>query len=89
MKFDFDENKNQINISKHGIGLNDACGLWLVSHITVPAKNISGESRYFIIGKIKSKIYVAVYTIRNESIRIISCHRADKKLERYYYEKIK
>lgn len=87
--FEFDIKKDEINQKKHGVSLDFAKSLWTITHVIVPAKNLSDEERFLIIGKIKSKVYVAVFLLRKGVIRIISCHRADKKLERFYYEKIK
>ena len=87
--FEFDLHKNEVNIDKHGVSLEEAKSLWSGTHIIIPAKNVKDEQRFFIIGKLGSKVYVAIFTEREGTIRLISCHRADKKLERYYYEKIK
>jgi uncharacterized DUF497 family protein len=87
--FIFDPDKDKQNKKKHGISLNDAVHLWEDDHIIIPAKNIKDEQRYIVLGKINKKIYACVFTYREDKIRIISCHRADKKLERYYNEKIK
>jgi uncharacterized protein len=89
MQFEYDPRKNRSNRKKHGISLKEAEKLWDSHQILVPAKNIVGEERFFIIGKIKSKIYTAIFTERKSKVRIISCHRADKKLERIYYEGVK
>lgn len=34
-------------------------------------------------------VHAAVYTYREDNIRLISFHRADAKLERFFYEKVK
>lgn len=87
--FEYDIYKNEVNVDKHGVSLEEAKSLWLSTHIIIPAKNINDEQRYFIVGKLKTKIYVAIFIERDGLVRLISCHRADKKLERYYYEKSK
>ena len=89
MRIECDPGKNAKNLAKHGISLEDAERLWQGSHIIIPAKNVNDEARYFIIGRIQTRIYVAIFTFREGAARVISCHRADKKLERYYHEKIK
>ena len=45
------------------------------------------EPRYFIIGKLKEKLYLAIFTIREEKIRIISARAASKDEKGTYYEK--
>ena len=38
--FEYDENKSQINLSKHGINFNDAQLLWdAPDFVAIPAKN--------------------------------------------------
>jgi len=86
--FEFDPVKDQINQKKHGISFLQAQALWEGDHIIVPAKNLKEEHRYLLLGTLGRKIYLAVYTIRDDKIRLISCHRADKKWEKYYEEKI-
>ncbi|MEK7234051.1 MAG: BrnT family toxin [Elusimicrobiota bacterium] len=55
----------------------------------IPAKNVIGESRFLIIAKIAGKCFAAVFTRRGEGIRLISCHRADRRLERIYENKVR
>ena len=85
--FEFDEKKNKGNLAKHGVKLEEAQKLWNAEHIVIPARSFD-QDRYLILGEYK-KLYVAVFTIRDTNIRLISFHRADKRLERFYYEKNK
>lgn len=84
-EFEFDLNKDVSNKERHGISLKEAVFLWKGTHVIIPAKNVS-EPRFAVLGKWSGKLYVAIFTQRGENIRIISCHRADKKWERIYYE---
>lgn len=54
----------------------------------IPAKNVIGESRFLILAKVGGKCYAAIFTRRVEAIRLISCHRADRRLERIYENKV-
>ncbi|MBW8050403.1 MAG: BrnT family toxin [Cytophagales bacterium] len=89
MQFEYDNDKNISNLKKHGISLEEAEKLWDHEYVIVPAKKIKEEQRYFIISKYNNKIYTCVFLYRESIIRLISCHRADKKLQKYYYEKVK
>jgi uncharacterized DUF497 family protein len=89
LKFDFDSQKDRTNFEKHGVDFEEAQELWQGPHLIIPAKNVAGESRFAILGVIREKVYVGIYTERDEIIRIISCRRADKKLERIFYEHLK
>ena len=76
MKFEFDANKSQTNLVKHGIDFEEAKLLWLDSElIDIKAKTID-EPRTLFIGKIGSNHWSAIATLRNEKIRIISVRRA-------------
>lgn len=82
--FEFDPEKSERNKQRHGVDLEWAAGLWDVSHVIIPAKDAPGESRFFILARVDGKCYTAVFTDRGEGIRLISCHRADRRLERIY-----
>lgn len=84
MEIDYDPAKSKANKQKHGVDFEEAKTLWEGTYLIVPAKNVLGESRSAILGKIHSKCYVAIFTQRGDSVRIISCHRADRRWERAY-----
>ncbi len=88
MNFEWDENKNSSNKEKHGIDFNDAKKLFEDKKRTTSPdlRKIYGEDRWVTIGKILDIIIVVVYTIRDDSYRIISARYAKKK-ERKTYNK--
>lgn len=74
--FEFDEQKSQINLEKHGIDFVRAQNLWSDPHLVeIPAKTVD-EPRFIVIGRIKSRHWSAVITYRSKNIRIISVRRA-------------
>ena len=89
--FEYDPDKNNRNKEKHGVGLVEAQKLWGITHLIIPAKDVGKEIRYAILGKIEGRLHVAIFTRRASIIRIISYHRADRRMERIYeryiYEK--
>ncbi|MBI3297415.1 MAG: BrnT family toxin [Elusimicrobia bacterium] len=87
-RFEFDPQKSALNDKRHGVDLEWAQRLWDVTHVIVPAKDVVGESRFLILAKVFDKCYAAVFTRRGETIRLISCHRADSRLERIYESSI-
>lgn len=87
--FDYDPEKSRKNLEKHAIDFEEAKELWTNTHIIIPAKNIEDEVRFAILGKIRKRTCMAIYTEREGRIRIISCHRAGKKWEKIYNEYIK
>ena len=87
MKYEYDENKSKHNTEKHGISLGQAIELWSVLSVEIPAKSLD-ENRSMIIGKIGNKFYSCIFTVRNETIRLISARRSRKNEEVIYHEKI-
>jgi uncharacterized DUF497 family protein len=74
--FEFDEQKSQGNLKKHGIDFVDAQALWKDPDLVeIPART-TDEPRFLIIGRIGEKHWSAVVTLRGGSIRIISVRRS-------------
>ena len=74
--FEFNEQKSQANLLKHGINFSDAQALWGDPRLLeIPAKT-EDEPRYLLIGLINGKHWSAVITYRNESVRLISVRRS-------------
>jgi len=89
MKFEWDRVKNAKNTSKHGIDFNTAKGLWddknrIEIHAPHPVEN-----RWIIIGRIKDRLWTAIYTMRAEIIRIISVRRSREKEAALYEDQNK
>ncbi|MEL6354840.1 MAG: BrnT family toxin [Cyanobacteria bacterium J06627_28] len=89
MAFEFDERKSLSNKEKHGIDFVEAQILWKDEHrLEVPARTVT-ESRFVVIGEVKSKVWAAVVTYRDENTRIISVRRARKReVELYESDRI-
>ena len=84
MDFEFDKNKSRANQQKHGINFNTAQKLWDdPNRVIIPAKHLD-EPRYLLLGMIHTQIWSAIYTIRNQKIRIISVRRARKDEKEIY-----
>ena len=74
--FEFNEQKSQANLLKHGINFIDAQALWGDPRLLeIPAKT-EDEPRYLLIGLISGKHWSAVITYRNASVRLISVRRS-------------
>ena len=85
MKFEYDENKSQINKQKHGIDFVEAQNLWQDENALVVSANIvDNEIRYALISKILTKCFVVIFTVREDSNRIISVRRCRKNEEKNY-----
>ena len=76
MKIEFDRVKSERNRHKHGIDFEAA--RWLFEDpdlLVVPARHVD-EERWIGIGRIGRQVWAAVFTFRNEHLRLISVRRA-------------
>ena len=87
MNFEWDDEKNNTNLNKHGIDFNTAKALWndpnrIEIHTAHPIEN-----RIILIGRIGKKLWASIFTMRGNTIRIISVRRARKKELKLYGQK--
>ena len=83
---EWDDNKNSINIKKHGISFETAALVFAdEERIEYYDKMHSlDEDRYVVIGCVQGILHV-VYTMRNEAARIISARMATSIERKIYY----
>lgn len=90
MDFEWDSEKNNANIAKHGIDFNFAkeifSGIWLSKPDN---RRDYGENRFLALGLWEEFVLLAVYTLRGQKIRIISVRRANTEERKIYYGYIK
>lgn len=89
--FEWDANKNQENIRKHGIDFTDVEGLFDHPTLTwLDERDHYGEARWVSVGLLQAFVGVVVYTERvDDVIRIISARRAIKYEVRRYEQAVK
>ena len=87
MKFEWDEQKNQENIKKHGFDFYDAHKEF---DLPMLVNLDDGEDRWIGIGLFELRVVVLVFTeVDEETIRIISFRKAikdERKRFEYYYK---
>ncbi|MBV1932889.1 MAG: BrnT family toxin [Porticoccaceae bacterium] len=82
--FEFDDDKSQANLEKHGIDFRVAQALWKDPDLLQIQAKSESERRFLVVGRIGDKHWSAVATLRNERIRIISVRRSrNKEVELY------
>ncbi|MFM6062888.1 MAG: BrnT family toxin [Microcystis panniformis] len=87
MEFEWDDQKNNINIEKHGIDFDFAKEIFSGVWISKPDNRRDyGEERLIALGLLGEFVLVAVYTLREQKIRLISTRRANAEERRIYYE---
>jgi len=86
MDFEWDSAKNNSNTAKHGIDFEFAkeifSGIWLSKP---DLRKDYGEDRFLAIGVLEEFVLLAVYTIREQKIRLISVRRANTEERRIYH----
>lgn len=87
MEFEWDEEKNRLNLDKHGISFEEAVQVFDDVHLSrVDTREDYGEVREITIGMIAGTVLaVVVHTDRDESIRMISARKANKRERSVYY----
>ena len=86
MEFEYDPTKSQINKEKHGVDFDEAQALWLdEDRVEFPARSDT-EERHALVAMKDGRVWVAFYTVRETSIRIISVRRARENEEKTYYD---
>lgn len=89
----WDEAKNTVNISKHGIDFADAAPVFTSPMlVAVDNREDYGETRYVGIGMLYGRVVVIVYTEPEDTpdtIRVISLRRAAKHEQTRYERELK
>lgn len=94
LEFDWDEEKNQTNIDKHGIDFYTAAMVFGDENYIeyYDEKHSVDEDRYIVIGMAGdiAVLLQVVYTPRDngKTVRIISARKATKEERRLYYGEI-
>ena len=84
--FEWDDEKYQANIKKHGIYFEDAARVFFDKNAVYYYDELHSddEDRIKVIGMVE-KILTVIYTERGEANRIISARNATKKEREDYY----
>ncbi len=83
--FEFDPVKSAANLAKHGIDFEAAQALWLDERRRTGPIAWPDEERWMVVGRIAGKLWSAVVTYRDDTIRSISVRRSRPKEERAYH----
>jgi hypothetical protein len=82
--FEYDEDKSQANLEKHGIDFLEAQTLWRDPDLLEIKARSDDEPRFVVIGRIGPTHWSAIITYRNEKIRLISVRRSRKREVKLY-----
>jgi uncharacterized DUF497 family protein len=87
MTFEWDAQKSISNSEKHGIDFNTAKNLWLDDKRVEIQIAFPSEDRWALIAAVEGKMWTAIYTMRNDVIRVISVRRAREREVKLYEDK--
>jgi len=83
--YEFDPEKNAINVEKHGLPLTAIEFFdWDTAQIEEDTRFDYAERRFQATGYIGARLYFMVFCIRDERTRVISLRKANKREERHY-----
>ncbi len=92
MRFEWDEEKEKINIEKHGVDFKTAVQVFLDENRIELFDDVHSlyEDRYLAIGLAGEKMLVllVVYTDRKGILRVISARKATNTERKLYYDNI-
>ena len=81
--FEWDEDKSEANLIKHGIDFADASEVFY-RPVVVWRSNRNNEERWIAIGRSHDQIVSVIFTHRGDLIRIISARRPRPNEKRAY-----
>ncbi|MBR1635128.1 MAG: BrnT family toxin [Lachnospiraceae bacterium] len=83
---EWDDNKNRVNIKKHGISFETAALVFADDERIEYYDKLHSqdEDRYVVLGCVQGILYV-VYTMRGEAARLISARMANQTERKIYY----
>ena len=86
MDFEWDGDKSDACLSERGFDFAYAASAFSDTNrlIEEDTRFVYGEPRFRLLGKIESRLFVVVYTLRKDSIRIISGRKANAREVRQY-----
>ena len=88
MEFEWDEDKRQSNIAKHGIDFLDARRLFDGRPAIQLTSSFEAEERYLTIGYLDGRFVTAVWTWRHDNIRFISVrHARQREIESFFTQR--
>lgn len=90
-KFEWDDNKNKLNITKHSVDFVDAIGIFdNQMFVWQDTRKEYAEKRYIGMGCINERAMIVIYAERPPNIiRLISCRRANRREQKKFKTALK
>ena len=89
MAFEWDEEKRQANLVKHGVDFRQMPELFDGPTVEAVDDRFNyGETRTNCLGEAGGRVYAVAYTWRHANRRIISARKANAREQRTYYARV-
>lgn len=84
-EYEWDEDKRISNLKKHTLDFQDVIHfVWDSALISEDQSESYGEIRYRALGLLQQQLVMLVFTLRGESVRVISLRKATRQEKQYY-----
>ena len=88
MKITYNLDKDARNKTKHGVSLSLALRIdWESVDALVDSRHDYGEERFLALAPIDGRLYMVVFVIRDDTVRVISLRKANKREVQEYESK--
>ena len=86
--YEWNEAKNRVNISKHGLKFEDAKIVFSGPCVTFEdTRHGYDEKRFITLGPLAGRVVVIAHTSRDGNTRVISMRKANSREQEIYYQK--
>ncbi len=87
MRYEYDSLKLAANVKKHAVWFEEAVEFeWETAYIKIDNRNFYLETRFEAIGFIRQRVYVMIFCLRANAVRIISLRKANTREAKRYAE---
>jgi uncharacterized DUF497 family protein len=85
VNYEWDEAKAESNLNRHGVSFEAVYDFdWESALVLEDDREDYGEVRYRAMGLIGSRLHALVFTLRGETVRVISLRKANRREVRFY-----
>ncbi len=85
MELDWDEEKRQDALRRHGVDFADVARIdFTAARIIIDDRRDYGEPRWITYGLVGDRLHVVCWTIRNERMRVISFRKANEREQKIF-----
>jgi len=90
MRFEWDDEKRDRNLRKHGLDFRDVPAAFAQETLTIRDQRFDyGEVRCVTFSILEGVVVAVVHTETDELVRVISFRKATLREQKYYYAKIR